>query len=505
MHSAPSVLAIDIGTSACKCIVFSETGAILSQGRAEYSLYKVGDRWVEQDPMEILNGIRQSVSNLSLSQKERNEIKAISFSAQIASQFLVDSQGIPLTKMLSWMDRRAEAELAEYNDRFSPNETLQMTDMDMVMTTAHTTIKLRWMKKHIPDILAQASHVVQIKDFVIHDLTGNWVSDSTSLKGIVAQRDGKPIDPIMDFIGIKPTLLPMVMKPYDVAGSLRAGVDGFADFAPGIPVIVGWNDMNAAFLGMAGLPGECMGIDLTGTSEHVGIVVPRQTVPDCYRLSGINRVPFLDEHEVFYGVTSSGGLSYEWFLHTFMPDKDLDMASLHAAAYALGKTVDPVDARELLFMPFLEGERHPWNEPNACGVFYGLRKTNTLANMYYAILEGVAFVIRAILESAPIPPRQLIVSGGASRNHLWNQIKANVTGLPVFKLAATEAGCNGAAILAKKQLLKSSSMREIAQSMIQYDKRYTPQEKYQALYEDKYRRFLRLLHTVEPLWHIRVK
>ncbi len=487
------ILAFDIGTSSCKAAVYSEEGKILFLKKSAYSLSVLENGWVEQNPQEILEGLFNAVQKIKTGGCDLSSVGAISFSSQIASQFLVDGDGKPLTMMMSWMDKRAEKEVEEYNRRFTGEEAARLTGMDMVMTPAHTTTKLKWMQKNIPHLVAKARYVVQIKEWVIHYLTGEWVSDATSLKGIVDQQSGKPIPEIMDFIEAGENLVPPVKKPYEIAGTLKKGVCGFEDICEGTPVIVGWNDMNAAFLGTAGLSQDRAGVDLTGTSEHFGVIMRNYNGEKA--INGVNLVPFVEHARICYGVTSSGGQAFDWYVRNVMSNgRALDETYAHVIAKA--QTVAPEENAELICLPFVSGERNPWNNPNARCAFIGLGKKHTDAHMTLALLEGVAFTLRAIKERFPQQPRRFSVSGGASRIGLLNQIKADVMGTRFEKLSTTEAGCNGAAILARIALSPHVTMAQAAADMYATDEYYDPREKYARLYDDKYARFIKLYQAL---------
>lgn len=492
----PLIVALDVGTSSCKAVAFEESGAPVAEGRGIYPIETLPGGRVEQDPRAILRGVREAVRALEEAGCELGTARAISLSAQIAAHCLVDAQGDPLTNVISWMDKRAEPQVETYNARFSPYDTERLTGMDMLITPAHTIARLRWMRENIPDLLERAARVAQVKDLLIHQLTGKWVTDPTSLKGIVDQKTGAPIPEIMDFTGCDARLLPKVRMPYEIAGALKPGVLGFEAFTPGIPVVTGWNDMNAAYLGMAGVTDECVGLDLTGTSEHMGIMLPKGI--GNFRCDGINRVPFLEGREVFYGVTSTGGQALDWFVRGVLPPGDPDEA-YRGLMDAAGRIV-PEEMRGLLFLPYLMGERNPWNNPDARGVFFGLEAFHSRWHMGLAVLEGVCYTLRAISERLPWSPARMVVSGGASRNALWNQIKADVLNVRCEKLGTTEAGASGAAILAMKALEPNRQLGEIARGMTRTIQAFLPRSERAAYHEAKYQKFLRLYRTLTPLF-----
>lgn len=491
------ILAIDIGTSSCKAAVFSKEGQLRALGKGSYGLLFPKAGCVEQDPEELLLGVQRAVTHLEAQGMELQRIGAVSFSAQIAAQCLVDREGKALTNLISWMDTRAWEEARDFTEQFSREEIERLTGVDMVVTPSYGIAKLRWLHNHQREVLRKAFKFIQIKDYLIYHLTGNWVSDPTSLKGLVHGQTGEAVPEIMEFIEEPPDLLPEVKQPYEIAGYLKAGAKGFEKLPPGIPVITGWNDMNAAFLGMGALTGACVGMDLTGTSEHLGCVAFREdTAREAYK--GLNRVPFLEGREVFYGVTSSGGQAVEWFVRDLLEESDAAayFQKLSAQIRDLSEAEDP----DLLFLPYLEGERNPWNNPDAKGVFFGLKRKHKQAELAVAVLEGVCFALRSIYDGFPQKPERVVVSGGASFNKIWNQMKADVMQVPFVRLETSEAGCTGAAILAMAALRPEKSVEELAAELFRPAETYQPDRGKRLYYEKKYQRFLKLYHHLEPLF-----
>lgn len=452
-----------------------------------YDLYYPQESWVEQNPSEIIGAVQSAVSELADRCGGLQDIQAISLSSQISAQCLVDAFGEPLTPILSWLDKRATLEAEEINAKFSSEELFRETGVDMVVTPAYSLAKLMWLRRHQPELLDRAKYFVQIKELLIHMLTGEWVSDPTSLKGLIHQETLQPAERILVYIGTDTKVIPPVKQPDDVAGYLRSGIEGFERLTPGIPVITGWNDMNAAFLGMSGLPEFCTGLDMTGTSEHLGIIVRKQG-DRIHKADypGLNRVGFLKQWETFYGVTNTAGRAVEWF------GKRVAMAE--SAGQWFGTLEDNGRWNQLLFIPYIAGERNPFELSSGNGMFLNLSPDHGLREMGLALIEGVTFALKLIYERLPIKPESLIVSGGAARNALWNQMKADAFGIPVRKTENEQAGCLGAAILAMRYLCGNDYKVNPRDEQVYYPEAASVEVK-----QEKYMRFLKVLEDLNPL------
>lgn len=485
MENTADLLTFDVGTSSCKAAIFSRCGEILSIGRGSYGVYRTSEGRVEQDPTEILEGIRAAVADIRRQGHDLSSVRAIGISSQMAAHCLVGQDDRPITPILSWMDQRSRAAVDDFQREFSQTEAKRLTGMDIKMTPAHTVIRLRWLREHESTLMAGAKLLVQVKDLLIRELTGRWVSDVTTLKGMVDQKSGALIPEMLRFTGCSEGILPPARMPYEEAGRLLPGVPGFEGLASGIPVVVGWNDMNAAFLGMCGMGDGCVGMDLTGTSEHLGIASNR--IPKDFLTDGLNYVPFMGESEVCYGVTSAGGQAFDWFMRQIYSDGTGDPYA-RLTERIEGRAPDSIG--DLMFIPYIEGERNPWIIERGNGIFLHLNGGHSREDMALAVMEGVCFELRTIMERMPLRPESIVVSGGAARNDFWNQMKADVMGIAYRRLFTTEAGCNGAAILAKSVLEPGRSIGEIASEMIRTVRCFEPRPQYQKYYEEKYGRFL---------------
>lgn len=489
------ILTADIGTSSCKTALFTEQGKLLALGRGKYPLIFPHEGYVEQEPDAVFRGMCEAVAELKEKGYDLSKVTAISFSAQIASQCLVDESGNPITNLLSWMDTRAWREAEDFCRSFSREETERLTGVDMVVTPAYSISKLCWLRAHNTSLLNKAYKFVQIKDYIIWKLTGNWVSDVTSMKGLAHSKTKKLVPEILRFIGVPEELFPQIKGPNEIAGYLKKMQQiGVKDLREGIPVITGWNDMNAAFLGMGALTGSgCTGMDLTGTSEHLGCV-SRSGVQRSRGHGRINRVPYMDGREIFYGVTSSGGQAVEWFVKDFM--KAPDVTQYLSKVFENREILFP-QKEGVLFLPYLEGERNPWNNPMAQGVFFGLKRNHTQKEVAAAVLEGVCFALRAIYDCLPQKPEKVIVSGGASLNSVWNQMKADVMNVPFVRLRNAEAGCAGAAILALSAMFPEKNMEQLSEQFLEIEQKYIPDLERHRIYEKRYHKFLELYHCLD--------
>lgn len=497
-----SILALDIGSSSCKAVIIDGMGNEMAFGSAGYPIYYTeGQAFVEQEPDELWRGTQEAVVRALAGYENKHRIAAISLSSQISSHFLVGADDQPLTRIISWMDSRAKVQAEQMKQAF-PTETLvRLLGADLPAGPSWPIPKLSWLNSHRPFELERARYLVQPKEWVLWKLAGEWKTDLSSARGTLHQQSGEPADALLAWAGVNSSLIPPVGEPYSTAGRLRPNAAAMLGLDAGIPIILGWNDLNTAILGTADWTQPSFGFDITGTSEHIGLLERSSAGNPSVSNYGINRIPFLDGYQAVYGVTSSGGQAFKWYAEQIACRADLAGGGIDFSFITEQAATVEAGSEGLLFLPYLNGERAPWWNPNARGVFFGLHYAHRHPHLARAVLEGVGFALRSILERLPSVPSVLVTAGGASKLGLWNQIKADILGVPVVRTQTTEAGCLGAAILAAYGLGWYATIEEAGASMVSTGEVYLPRSQYKSLYEESYGLFTELYLSLVEIYH----
>jgi xylulokinase len=190
------------------------------------------------------------------------------------------------------------------------------------------------------------------------------------------------------------------------------------------------------------------------------------------------------------GVMLSGGASMRWLAGALAPLAGGDALPKIAALAA----ESPPGARGLIFLPYLSGERMPHNDPDARAALIGLSTEHTIGDIARAVMEGVAFNLREILDitratGAAVDEMRLI--GGGARSEIWPRILADVYEMPVTLLASEEGTAIGAALLAATGAGAFGSVPEAADACVRAGRVIAPRTETAAVYREQYARFLR--------------
>ncbi len=271
--------------------------------------------------------------------------------------------------------------------------------------------------------------VYQPKDYIYKRLTGQLFSDVYSWRGLANIQKKTYSKKLLDKIGIDEKILPKLTMPDEYPGCITKEAAEKTGLNAGTRVYLGCNDFFAGLLGM-GIKDCGYVFDVTGTSEHIGLVT------DELKLSGgMVSSPYFYGN-VIYGVTSSCGTALDFGVKSFGDlAVDVDKA---------------IENKPPIFLPYLSGERAPIWDVDARGTMFGISRQTDINAMRYAILEGVAFSAYHIYEALGLggKAKALVASGGACENDSLNQIKADIFGLDVYVCEEKEASAYGACLIA---------------------------------------------------------
>jgi xylulokinase len=435
------VLAHDLGTSGNKATLFDAAGQLVDSAFAPYATSFPHPNWAEQEPEAWWEAVCTTTKQLlSSSGVGANEIAAVGFSGMMMGCLPVDATGAPLRSCIIWADQRAQVEADFIAERCGADEVYLRCGHRT--SPAYCAPKILWVRTHQPEIYAQTAKFLVPKDYIVHRLTGEFATDYSDASGTLLfdLTERRWRQPFLNALDLSADQLPTPYPSNTIVGHVRARAAHESGLAPGTPVVIGGGDGSCAGIG-AGVVEPGSAYCVIGTSAWISVSTLAPVADPQQRTMTFHHV-----HPQRYapmGVMQLAGGAREWAWKA-LAEGDLD---LDAAA----ATVEP-GAGGLIFLPYLMGERSPWWNPQARGAFVGLSMQHSKPQMARAVLEGVAFGLRQILDSLreqtpDIDALRLI--GGGGRSQLWPRILADVFGLPIHMLELKgEATSWGAAVAA---------------------------------------------------------
>lgn len=398
-----TLLGIDLGTSAVKLLL----------RRSDGTTQKAREPYNEISPAGWLKALE-----LALSRIDARSADAVGLSSQVGT-FIIDD-----THVVGWNSPAGLDELNRLKDLFSKEVFLQHIGMAHPDMVSYPIPRLMYFVEKYPGF----RNVCMPKELLIRELTGSYVSDIYSWRGLADLKSCRYSPFFIDMLknSSMTAELPPLIRPTELAGYVTSEAAKRFSLREGTPVYAGCNDFFAALLG-SGIRRSGDMFDITGTSEHLGAIADDILDEHCL-ISGGYFSGF-----VRYGVTASSGPS-------------LDMGRrLHSAETLLTSE----ECRTApIFLPYMNGERCPVCDPMARGVMFGMGTGCTEKQMAYAVMEGVAFNLKQIYEKLAMPRVPVIACGGAAQNAELNRLKADILRTGIHVIDEPDASALGAAYIA---------------------------------------------------------
>jgi xylulokinase len=444
-HGSGEVLvAVDVGTSGARAAAFDLDGRAAAEVRRPFPTAIPRDEWAEQDATAWRRAALSALGALIRRLGPRRPVLAIGLTGQCPSVVPIGRRGEPLRPGIIYRDNRATAQAQRLREQFGDADLHARTGH--VPAAFHTAAKIGWIRAHEPGVFAAASLFLQPSEYVALALTGGPVTDWT-LAGATAMFDIAKREWAADLlaaIDIDPARLGVPQPSWTVAGELRPALTARFGLRKAVPVIAGAADSLACALG-AGVIAPGPVSEMAGSSTCLNSVVT-EPLPD---LDVANYASPMgpDGYMTETGINTAGE-AVDWIAALAYGGRggrpragDYEQLDREAAGV-------PPGADGLLFVPVLgDGER---DDPALRGAAVGLSLRHGRAAWARATMEGVAFGMRVQIEALSRgrgPVTELRISGQAARLRSWNQIKADVLGVPVL-LVPGDATSAGVAMLA---------------------------------------------------------
>jgi len=412
-------LGIDLGTSSVKSVLMNQEQTIIASHTARLGITRLHDGWSEQNPEDWIHAIETTLTKLKQSHPaELSAVRGIGLSGHMHGATLLDEKNDVLRPCILWNDTRSHAQAARLDTPTSRKIA------GNILFPGFTAPKIAWVADNEPDIFSRIAKVLLPKDYVRLWLTGEHVAEMSDAAGTgwldVGARSWSP--ELLEATGLDESHMPFLVEGTDVSGVLRKDIAEKFNMSTKVVVAGGAGDNAASACGM-GTVGAGHAFLSLGTS---GVLFAAN---DKYQPNADSAVHAFCHalpntwHQMGVILAATDALNWLAALVNETPEK--------LAQSLEGKTTKPSD---LLFLPYLGGERTPINDANARGVFLGLKHTTDTVEMTRAVMQGVAFAFRdchLALSSAGTQLTQATAIGGGAKSEHWLQMIANTLNLPL--------------------------------------------------------------------------
>lgn len=508
------MITYDIGTTGVKTCIFEISNTIRLKGFSSsgYNLYIFPDGGAEQDANEWWEALCMTTKEaLDLSGIDKNEIDGLSFCSQMQGLVLVDREGKPVRRAMSYMDQRAREELKK-----GMQHGLQIAGgnaVKLLKSLKHTGAaalsvkdpvwKYKWVEAHEKENFSKVYKWLDVKESMICRMTGKFIMtpDSAFATLLYNSKDGKKCwsKEICHMLGVNMEHLPEIVSSTSNVGGLLPQAAQELGLCPDLPVFGGGGD--AALIGV-GAGAVALGDThvYSGTSGWVSTVVDKSIVDAGTMIAAIVGA---DEGKYnYFAELETAGKCLEWVknhlaldeIGIYLEKKNISDAyetkykSLYDYMSEVVRDV-PAGCGGVIFTPWLHGNRCPFEDPNARGMFFNIGLDTGKSEMIRSVLEGVCYHLRWFIEAEEKKVKTseiLRFVGGGALSEVTCQILADVTGKKVETVDSPQnVGAVGAAVVVAVGLKLINSISE-AKKIIPDSKTYIPNKNNKQVYDLNY-------------------
>lgn len=476
----------DMGTSSIKLLLVDGNGEIVSQAAYEYDYDVPADDWREIEPSVWAAGMDSCMRQLKASAgtKIMEQVSAIGITGQMHTTCFMSAEGRSIRPAIMWNDNRAVPLVEELRQKISGTS---VDCLAKIISSGSPAVNLYWLKRHEPENFQQLHKFLIGPDFLVHYLTGSFGTDycEASTSSLFDLCNGMWSEEIRQLLGLSKEQYPAIRGSSVVAGYVKKKLAAGWSLSDRVRVVAGTGD-NAAAAVASGAESKGFAVMSLGTS---GVLVFARDFLDTF-LKGKNILFSADDKHykwLVQGVLQSCCRTLNWWVKKILQEKELGAAFAHID---LARTLHS----NLLFYPHIMGEKTLYGDTGLRGAFLGIGEAHGREDFLLAILEGMAFATRELIEKMGVPAEQispLRFIGGGARNRLWLQIMASVLNVPVRQMTGNSSAGYGAAMLAmQKPPLLAEERSELVY----------PEEKLLACYQKKYNNYLRVHEALSRIY-----
>lgn len=514
------VISYDIGTTGNKTCLFeiSDSIRLIESSMVEYGLRVLENGGVEQDPEEWWQGlIRTSADVLEKSGIPAEKISGISFCSQMQGLVLVDKEGKSLRPAMSYMDQRGGAvkeDCVGHGLRIQGVNVFKLLKSLSVTGAVAASVKdpvwkYKWVQKHEPDLFARIHKWLDVKEYLIARCTGRYImtEDSAFATFLYDSRRGKQrwSSAICGMYGVNIDHMPQVISSTDLVGTLSASAARDLGLTEECRVFGGGGDASLIGVGAGSVSRGDTHI-YSGTSGWFSTVVDKRIIDINHMIASVTGA--VKGHFNYFGELETSGKCLEWVKnHLALDDINiyLNRQKVTDGPEAVNRSLydhmcdsireTPAGSGGVIFTPWLHGNRCPFEDSNARGMFFNISLDTGKRKLIRAVLEGVAYHIRWMIEASEKNVKAsdtIRFVGGGALSPLTCQIMADVTGHRIETVGSPQnVGSVGAAVCCGIGLGLISGF-DAVKEFIPAESSYDPDDRTREVHDRNFRVFKRL-------------
>ena len=479
---------IDIGTTGCKCQLFSEKGEILKYRFEEYDCKEIGGFHYVNVPV-IEAHLRNMISEIA----SQFEVSSVCIASLGESFVLLDDHDQILFYPMLYTDSRGEAEAKEIKAVIGEERAFLITGV--IPHSMYSLSKLLWIKRHAPDVFQKAAKVMLIGDYIGYLLTGERVIDH-ALASRTGAFDITKLEfsrEILEAFDISPELFSCPRRAGSIVGNIKK------EWGTDAVLVLGSHDQVCTALG-AGVLQAGDAVDGMGTVECITTLLQDKPVHAEMGRQGYPCVPYpVGGLYCTYILNYSCGSTVNWLrkkiMHGYRGEEKDFFAYMEKEM-----TNEPTG---ILTLPYFGGASTPYQDLNAKGVIVNLTTDTRDCDLYQSIMEGTAYEMRLnadVVGAYGILVQNVVATGGGANSAKWLQIKADIQDVTIKTLRSSEGGLCGCAMLQAVALGDVKDLFEARSIFVRYVREFVPDRENHHAYEAHYQHYKTLYQTVKEFY-----
>jgi xylulokinase len=493
------LMGLDVGTSGVKVVIINREGVVVSSDTEEYPLFTPRPGWAEQNPSDwwsaTVRSIKKTINESCISP---SDIKGLGLTGQMHGSVFLDKKNRVIHPAILWCDQRTAKECKEITQTVGESRILNITCNPVL--TGFQAPKIIWMRNNKPEVYKRIIRILLPKDYIRFLLTGEFATDVSDASGtsLFDVRKRRWSDEILEKLGLSKTLLAESFESTEITGYITKEVSEMTGLKERTPVVAGAGDQAAGGVGNGIVEEGLVSVSL-GTSGVVFAHSDKGSTDPKGRLHTFCHAVPGKWH--LMGVMLSAGGSFRWLRDTFFTDGK-DSKYTYDSMTSLAENVPP-GSEGLIFLPYLTGERCPYPDPEARGVFFGLSLKHKKEHIVRAVMEGVAYGLKdsvSIMKEIGVPAgARFRISGGGGKSSLWRQMMADIFNGSTIRISSEEGPSYGAAILAGVGTGLYKNVTTACRKIIKEDEKslLKPDKKNHAVYNRFYGLYKNLYAVLE--------
>ena len=491
-------MGIDEGTTGCKACLFDDIGAPVAIASREYPCYYPHPGWVEQDINEIRNSVFNACKEAIVkSNIDPKDIVGVSHSNQGITMVLLDENDKPvLPRTIGWQDLRHAEIIDDIKKTVDLDKFWRLSGMEFC---TYNTPVLLWLQKNMPDVWKRVKRICSHQDYFLKQLGANGYfidEGSANMLGMARADDSEWDDGLLDAYAVSRSMLPEIIhEPGKVVGEVTPEVSLLTGLPIGCKVCQGNLDMNSCVIGAGG--------DKAGTEVLVmGTAGVSILISDVFKRDPNHRLTLRSNpgfgNWQYMIMTNTGASAFRWFRDAICSMEVATGKIIGADPYDLitaAASQSQPGANGVTALTCIQGAHTRKKNERARGGFLGVNLGTTKGDLAEAILEGICFEMRDILDMKMELAggiNKIRLGGGVAKSQMWCQMFADVLGKPVEVTEVQEMGCLGAAMSAAIGASVFKSLAEAIGKCVRVKKTYIPNMHLKESYEGAFIRWKRI-------------